>query len=167
MKKLIFVRHAKSSWDDFKVQDFDRNLNERGFSDGPLMASHLQHKGFAPDVIITSAALRAKTTAHFFSDSGQIPTIEKKELYHAPPDVYEEIFVDLDDVYDCVMMVGHNPGITYIANNIQPGITHNVPTCGIIVAHSTAASWDKVCWQNLKIDTYFYPKMYTGIEDHD
>ena len=66
MKKLYLIRHAKSSWKDITLDDFDRPLNKRGKTDAPFMAQKLKDKNIYPDIIISSPAKRAKSTAKAF-----------------------------------------------------------------------------------------------------
>ena len=67
-KQVIIVRHGKSSWANFTISDHDRPLDERGIKDSPFMANWLSELGFFPQRLITSTAVRAKSTARFFSD---------------------------------------------------------------------------------------------------
>ena len=158
MKKVIIIRHAKSSWTDFNLSDFERPLDERGVHDGPIMANRLKEAGHFPQKIISSSAVRAKTTAGYFSDVFHIPVEETKALYHAYPDVYLDFIRSMDENTICVALVGHNPGITYLANDIAPGSTDNIPTCGIIVADLGDHKWAEADWHKMKLLRFMFPK---------
>src|SRR6478735_7572769 len=86
MKQLIIVRHAKSSWDNPLLADFDRPLNKRGETDAPRMGKRIKERKIIPDLVISSPAERALSTCKVFCNAFQFPVeriqIEKK-LYHA------------------------------------------------------------------------------------
>src|SRR2546427_2259563 len=119
MKKLYLVRHAKSSWDNVEMNDFDRPLNERGTKDAPHMANVLKQRRVFPDRMISSPAVRALTTCKAFAkelgfDKNNIITIDK--LYHASADTWLQVLQSLKehkhDKEDVALVFGHNPGIT-------------------------------------------------------
>ena len=88
VKQLLLIRHAKSSWADFSLKDFDRPLNDRGKKDAPVMAKRLLDKGIAIDAFIASPAKRTRKTAEIFakeykSEKGRIILFD--ELYLATP----------------------------------------------------------------------------------
>lgn len=80
MKHLLLVRHAKSSWANPGQADFDRQLNERGHKDAPMMAKRILDRNITIDSIITSTALRALTTAEYFAHANEIP--KSKMIQH-------------------------------------------------------------------------------------
>jgi len=162
MKRIYIVRHAKSSWGDLSLADHQRPLNERGRRDAPVMASLCLAKQYTPDTIICSDANRAKETSQFF-----LKEFDLKEglyrlesgLYHAPSDKYFEEASLLDEQYSSVMMFGHNPGITYLANEVSSNFIDNVPTSGVLVIDSTAKTWSEIDPSNCKLVDFLYPKM--------
>ncbi len=113
MKTLLILRHAKSGWETPGVPDHDRPLSDRGKRDAPRMGELLKQQGLVPDRILSSTAKRARKTAkHLVKACGFEGAIETKgRLYLATPDVYYEILRSLDDDSNCVMVVGHNPGL--------------------------------------------------------
>ena len=158
MKKVIIVRHAKSSWTDFSLSDFDRPLDNRGHHDAVHMAARLKESGHIPQRIITSSAVRAKTTAQYFSKAFDIPLEESRDLYHGQAEDYLDIIKSLDEKTECIAMFGHNPGITFLANLINMGCTDNIPTCGIVIAEVKSAVWAKSEWDNMKLVRIMTPK---------
>src|ERR1700709_74898 len=122
MKNIILIRHAKSSWDSPLFKDFDRPLNERGIHDAPIMAKRLLEHKVSVDAILSSTALRAKTTANHFAKT--LSLSEKKiflfdELYNAPAHTFYKVISQLDDSLDTVAIFAHNPGITDMANSLE------------------------------------------------
>lgn len=158
MKKVIIIRHAKSSWSDFGLSDFDRPLDKRGQHDAPNMASRLRKLGHIPDVIFSSDALRAKTTAGYFAKEFNVALKEIKKLYHGLPEEYLNIINSTSEEFGTVALFGHNPGITIIANSIKKGCTDNVPTCGIIIAQCSLMPWGLMDWHNMDMIDLIYPK---------
>lgn len=159
VKKIIIVRHAKSSWSDFSLSDFERPLDERGLRDAPIMTEVLKDAGHFPQKLVSSSAVRAKSTAEFFSKTFQIPIEQVDGLYHGQPDDYLEQMVLLDEQIQCVAFFGHNPGITYLANEIQSGVTDNIPTCGIVVAEMPLEiAWKNADWSKMKLKHILTPK---------
>ena len=161
MKKLTLIRHAKSSWKDPFLSDFDRPLNKRGKHDAPEMGKRLATEEFHPDMILSSSAKRAKKTAKIiaqeigFSES-KIKT--KKSAYLADDDELVDLLKKLDDNFEHVTLVGHNPGLTDLANWIAKANIENIPTCGIAFIHLNVDSWSKIakgCGELVKFD---YPK---------
>lgn len=120
MKTLLLMRHAKSSWDDARLSDYERPLNERGRHDAPRMGRLLRREGLIPDLIISSSAKRAATTAELvaleLSLDSDIRYTEK--LYLAEPHAYIMPARQLGDEIETLLMVGHNPGIQELVEQL-------------------------------------------------
>jgi len=143
-KTLFLVRHAKSSRDDPRLADRDRPLNTRGKRDAPEMARRVARRSERPEVIVTSPALRAKATATVIADElrlGSAHLVTKEPLYDATADALLQVIRGLDDRYSRAMIVGHNPGMTEVANLLAGASIENVPTCGIVIVRLAAVSW--------------------------
>jgi len=159
MKKLYIVRHAKSSWADMSLADFDRPLNKRGKRDAPIMAQWLlDHQG-AIDHIISSPAKRAKRTAKVFAETLGVEITYHESLYHADIEaIYSSIYAATDS-FNNIAIFGHNPGFTYFANEFSgQNYIDNIPTCGIIGLNSSAESWTDFSPANTKMEFFHYPK---------
>jgi len=160
MKTIYFIRHAKSSWDDPLLDDHDRPLNKRGRRDGPIMARRLLGLDLAPDGILCSTARRARQTAGYFKD---VLTVENaiylRELYHAWPATIEARVQKLPDDWQTVLVFGHNPGYTDLANDLQHDhYIGNLPTCGIVGATIDVDRWADFTLAGAKRVAYMYPK---------
>lgn len=162
MKTLYFIRHAKSSWDDTTLSDHDRPLNARGKRDAPRMANRLRGMDVVPDGILTSSAKRAKQTAKTFREALGVSkenVIVREELYHAWPDAIEAQVRQLPDSWQTVLVFGHNPGFTELANRlINHQFIGNVPTCGITAASIELKSWASFELAAATRVAYLYPK---------
>ena len=113
MKTLFVLRHAKSSWDDPDLADFDRPLNDRGRSAAPFMGEVMNRNGFSPDVILSSPAVRARDTARLVKDGGELTAEVRYDegIYEASPQALRQIVAAIDDQNRSAMVVGHNPGM--------------------------------------------------------
>src|SRR5690348_14444773 len=137
MKTLYIVRHAKSSWDDPMLEDFDRPLNDRGKRDAPIMGRRLKEKDIHPSLILSSSAKRAFSTSKKIAkvigySKDKIKTTV--DLFHASEEEILQAIQTLKDKHDSVMIIGHNPGLTEFVNTIMEEVIEieNVPTCGIV-----------------------------------
>jgi len=160
MKTLYFIRHAKSSWDDPGLNDHDRPLNKRGRRDGPAMARRLLGFDVAPDGLLSSSAKRARQTAGYFKDVLSVENaIYLQELYHAWPITIEEQVQNLPNDWETVLVFGHNPGYTDLANKLKNDLyISNLPTCGIIGARSNVNDWKDFTLADAERIAYLYPK---------
>ena len=163
LKTICLVRHAKSSWDYPLLPDIERPLNARGLRDAPFMAEQLQAIGVTPDLILTSPAVRARETAKYFRRQFNLPKkqfLVKDHLYGADPlDVIEIVQNSAGD-YSTVLVFGHNPTTTMLAN-MFPGVAiDNVPTCGILQAKTMVDEWEKWTPDVSAFVGFYYPKQY-------
>src|SRR5689334_19829677 len=113
MKTLYVMRHAKSSWAQMDLDDFDRPLNDRGLKTAPFMGTVMRENGYMPDVIISSPAVRASSTARLVKAAANIASELQfdKRIYEASSQSLNEVAASIDDKYNSAMLVGHNPGI--------------------------------------------------------
>lgn len=162
MRTLFLIRHAKSSWGNPGLRDHDRPLNERGLHDAPKMAQLLVSQGVKPDLLVSSSAKRALTTALFFAEAFKIePGAVQREpnIYEAFPQEILRIISELPDDARTVLLFGHNPTFTEVANQFyENDFIENVPTCGIVKISSSAASWKEFYEGNAKIAACYFPK---------
>ena len=163
MKRIYFIRHAKSSWDHPALSDHDRPLNKRGIRDAPLMAQLLYARGHQLDGIVSSTANRAWSTALVFAETYQMETatiLSHKELYHATPAAIVEVIRQLPKHWHHVALFGHNPGFTDMANRLKGEYISNVPTCGVVCAQSEDASWEGWEPTNCSRPFFYFPKQF-------
>ena len=162
MKRLFIIRHAKSDWTNLNLEDFDRPLNEKGKNNLNLIAKKLSKKNICPDLIISSPAFRARETAKVLAQTiGYSEEIMYNEyLYEASLKTVLDIVNYIDDEYDDVFLVGHNPGLNLLAFYFVD-FNENLPTCGVIELKFKCNSWREVCRNNAKLVSFEYPKKYT------
>ena len=159
MKKLFIIRHAKSDWDDSNLDDFDRPLNKRGEKNAPFMGQLLTNKNIKPDLIISSPALRAITTAQLIAkEVNYEKTITPNQyIYEAYVTSLQEIIEYIHDSNDTVFLVGHNPGVSALAYMLCD-LKENLPTCAVVEIQFDCNSWMDVNKSNSKLISYDFPK---------
>lgn len=116
MIQLILARHAKSDWADEGLDDHDRPLNDRGRRDAPAMARAVLRRGVRPEVLLSSTAVRAASTAAAFGDEFEVEVTEHAELYLAEPDVLLETARASGAAE--VMVVAHDPGMSALVSRL-------------------------------------------------
>ena len=162
MKNLYLIRHAKSDWSDESKSDFDRGLNKRGKKSIFTMADALEKKKVMPDLILSSSAKRAKLTAKGLakeiSYSDEIKYIDA--LYMADPMDIISMIKEIEDKYNNVFIVGHNPETNELADLMLDDYIENVPTLGIVAFELPIEHWKKFKPEKAKFNFFIYPKMY-------
>lgn len=150
-KRLILTRHAKSAWDDPTMADHDRPLNERGHAAAADLGAWLASRGYLPQTVLCSDALRTRQTWDGIAATlpGTPALVLKPSLYQAGPDVMLAVLRHAQG--DTVMMIGHNPGIAEFAARIvaraplNPEM-HRYPTGATLVASFEIDDWAEVDW---------------------
>lgn len=161
MRLLTLVRHAKSSWADAELSDFERPLNERGRRDAPRMAAHLRERIGIPDRLISSPALRAITTARVFAAHFGIAddaVQHDARIYEATPDTLLRIVNELEDEDQHVMLFGHNPGFSELAHRLATCPFDQMPTCAAAHLALPIEHWWEIAPRCGALRDYRYPK---------
>lgn len=164
MKTVFLVRHAKSSWKDSSLKDFDRPLNKRGKRDAPFMGKKLKERQVMPDLILSSPAKRAKKTAT--SIAAEIGYPRKRiryddKMYHSGARALLEIVRNQDDGHGTIMLFGHNPDLGDLAKMlVEKCPVYTIPTTGVYGIRFAVSSWKNV--REGKGGTVFfdYPKRH-------
>jgi len=158
---LTLIRHAKSSWGDADLSDFDRPLNGRGMKNAPEMGRRLADINYSVDAIISSPAVRAISTAQIIAkeigfDVEQVS--QNAEIYEANLGVLIDQVSQLNDHNSSVMLVGHNPGFTGLCNYLSNARIDNMPTCSIAQIQFNASSWGSISKHLGELIGFDYPK---------
>ena len=155
MKTLLLLRHAKSSWDDPSLEDFDRPLAPRGEKAAPLMARYLKKQGLRPNLVLCSPAARARQTWTLVARSlgDKIAVNELRGLYLSPPGRLLEAVRRAPDAATCVMLVGHNPGMEHLAMALAGPSSDPTALAKLHAKFPTAAlaeiEFEVAAWTNL------------------
>ncbi|MBL7934102.1 MAG: histidine phosphatase family protein [Bacteroidia bacterium] len=162
MKELIFVRHAKSDWGNESLKDIDRHLNERGYDSAYVLSQWFASKKNKPDLILSSTATRAVSTALIFTRAMDFNMERFKldaRIYETTWEKLLKLVQETDDAAESVMVFGHNPAITNICNELSTELYFdNIPTCGVISLRFEVNSWKQLEPKKGKLNFYEYPK---------
>ena len=165
MKELLLIRHAKSDWGDPRLDDHDRPLNRRGLRDAPRMGEALAERGISPDVIVTSSANRARTTAGLIGNElgyDESRIVVESGLYLAHPEEILQVIQGLDESVDCALLFGHNPGMHEAAWQMtRSGSSVSVdhfPTCAVARFRIPTEFWGTVAFGEGELVEHLFPK---------
>ncbi|HKP68184.1 MAG TPA: histidine phosphatase family protein [Pyrinomonadaceae bacterium] len=142
MKTLFVLRHAKSSWDNPSLADFDRPLNDRGNNAAPFMGQIMADRDLSPEVIVSSPAVRARETASLVKESGNLDAEIRHDerIYEASPQTLLQVAGGIDDSFRSAMIVGHNPGMEGFIR-VLTGRLESMPTAALAIIDLDIASW--------------------------
>ena len=166
MGKILFlIRHAKSSWDDPSLNDFDRPLNERGKKDAVVMAKRLKDKKIRIDAMVSSSAKRAKQTCKYFAmefDLKKKNIIPESKLYEAGEENFYQAIETLKKKWESVALFSHNPGINSFANSLTETRVDDMPTCSVFAVKIDTDKWKDFRTAAKEFWFFEYPKIETG-----
>jgi phosphohistidine phosphatase len=146
MKRLIVIRHGKSTW-ELQVRDHDRVLTQRGIDDAHLIGKALKDMDLNPDHIWTSTAARAMQTATLVSEyiNYSLSKLElKRELYTFSSDELISVISNAQDAVETLVIFSHNHGITDLVNDLGSTRFNNVPTAGVVAIDFESNSWSSL-----------------------
>ena len=157
MKKLLLIRHAKAE-KETSVKDIDRPLKYIGIQDAAFMAEKLKETSQIPQIIITSPALRTKTTAEIFADHLLLPDPQtNKAIYEASQQTLLRVINKFPAEYDFIALVGHNPGIAQILDYLT-GESREVHTSTVALVEFETDDWSSISGDSGKLVYYSWPK---------
>ena len=162
MKELILIRHAKSSWSNPLLEDFERPLNKRGAKNAPFMAKILKQKELNPDLIISSPSKRTKDTLDFFIKEFDYKReiIFEESIYEAPYINILKVIKNIDDKHKTIFLFGHNPGFNDLTDFLLGRFEDNIPTCGVLKINFDTNYWKNISKDNSKLIFFNFPKKY-------
>jgi len=163
VRRLLLIRHAKSSWKFPDLHDHDRPLNSRGRRNTELMSKRLRERGENLDVIISSTASRALDFAKAIRSALDIKLIANIELYSFSCSDLLRALSCIDNQYQRVAIVAHNPAITQVASSLTGIEIVNIPSSGIIALDCDIVSWGELAQKHYRMDYFDYPKRSLSI----
>lgn len=158
-RRLIVMRHAKSSWADGSMSDHERPLNDRGRREAPEVARKLVELEWVPEIVLSSDSKRTRETwkrmKPVFEEAGCTPIMHKlSELYHAGMDEAADALAELDDAVDCVLLLGHNPGWEDVVAYLS-GVSVTMTTANAVLLEGGGDSWqdalERGSWQLIEV----------------
>lgn len=160
MKTLLIVRHAKSSWKDSDLADHERPLNSRGLRDAPRMGRYLARKGYCPDLVLTSSAARALSTAeHLIQGAGwNLSPRSSTSFYLAGANDIANYISTLPAHVDTALFVGHNPGVAELVSELTCNVVA-MPTAAVAVIQLEIGRWRDISVDGVQqLEHHWYPK---------
>jgi len=174
MKRLLLLRHAKSSWHDPTLTDFERPLNQRGRTAARVMGNYLLRKGLLPNLVLCSAAQRTRETLAFIQDQldQDLPASIEKSLYEASPGEIAGILKKVDPRIDTVMVIGHNTGLEELARRLSRKgnekarklMALQYPTGALAVIEISGKGWSKLDGKDASLRRFVCPRDLEGCE---
>lgn len=160
MKTLYLVRHAKSSWKFPELADFDRPLNRRGKRNAPEIGKRLRRAGVCPQLILSSPAQRTRKTARALAKAMNYSSDIRYEdvLYDASPEELISTVQSVPDAVTTLLLVGHNPELTELVNQLTSHAIDNVVTAGVVSITFSVDRWSEVIPGAGQFKEYDYPK---------
>ncbi len=161
MKTLLLVRHAKSSWNDAGISDIDRPLKQSGVKNAIAVAAKIKSKKISPELIITSPAVRAVSTALIFARTFNYPShrlVINDIVYDFSKEALLPLLRNMDDKYDSIMLVGHDPALTYLLNDLTGKALEKIPTSSVAVIKFNVKHWEKIAKKNSRLALFESPE---------
>lgn len=145
MKRLILLRHAKSSWDDPSLNDFERPLNERGRRAAPLVGRFMRKQKVCPDLILCSPAERTRQTVALVAVAAGLdaPVRYDERIYEATAARLAEVVSQAEEGAGEVLLVGHNPGMEELLE-LLTGEARRMPTAALASIRLDIDRWAKL-----------------------
>ena len=159
MKTLYVLRHAKSSWENAELADFDRPLNERGETAAPFMGKVMRSHEFVPALILSSPAVRARETARLVKEAAGFDADIKydEQIYEASPQTLRQVVSAIDERFESAMIVGHNPGmegfVRLLTEKLEP-----MATAALAVIDLNISRWEQISGSTGELRQVIRPK---------
>ena len=162
MKYLTIIRHAKSSWDHPDLDDIARPLNERGKSAVKIIGNYLRENQLTPDLIVSSPATRAITTANGIAE---LVLFNLKEItiepviYFGTSSAILEMLKQTDNKFNDVFLFGHEPILSSLIYQLSKTPLEKFPTCSVFRISLEIKSWHDIGAKKGKCEIYVNPKL--------
>jgi phosphohistidine phosphatase len=163
LKRLLLLRHAKSSLGDASLADFDRPLNERGTEAASFVGRFMRKRKLNPDLVLCSPAERARQTAALVAEAAKLaaPTRFDERIYEATPARLAEVVSQVEDGMDEILLVGHNPGLEGLLE-LLTGESRHLPTATLAGVALDVEKWSKLREGAGSIEFFVKPKEIEG-----
>ena len=153
MKTLFILRHAKSSWKDESLQDFDRPLNGRGRKAAELIGTLMKKQKLVPDLVLSSPAIRARETIEIVMKAAKLAVELRydQRIYEAGPVQLLEVISQIEEEKKSALLVGHNPGLEDLLNALTGQAQHMSTAC-LAKIDLKANKWSKALAEKGSLD---------------
>lgn len=161
-KKLLLVRHGKSSWEHPGLADHERPLLKKGIERTRRVGEFLFDRGIKPDLVVSSHAVRAFETAKILAGMLNYPVHKiqvESNIYHRGADGLFDMTMALPNDKEVVMLVGHNPAMTQFANEFLEQKLDYLPTTGVVCVQIGSGKWEELAVADRQVEFLVTPKM--------
>ena len=175
MRRLLLLRHAKSSWSQPGASDHDRPLNRRGQEAAPRIGAYLARHTLMPDRVLCSTARRARETWELVAAEapGAPPATFTDRLYDASSRALVDVFRNAEPDAKSLLVVGHNPGLQEVATQLiasgdledRERLREKLPTGGLVVIDFAIADWSKLHPRSGRLERFVVPRMLEAATD--
>jgi phosphohistidine phosphatase len=175
MRRLLLLRHAKSSWAEPGASDHDRPLNRRGEEAAPRIGAYLRRHKLIPDAVLCSTARRARATWDLVAAEAPAapPATHEARLYDASPRTLLDVFRRAPSAARSVLVVGHNPGLQEVATQLiaagdlddRERLREKLPTGGLVVIDFAIEGWAKLHARSGRLERFVVPRMLETATD--
>ena len=175
MRRLLLLRHAKSSWSEPGASDHERPLNRRGQEAAPRIGAYLARHTLMPDRVLCSTARRARETWELVAAEapGAPPATFTDRLYDASPRALVDVFRHAEPDAKSLLVVGHNPGLQEVATQLiasgdledRERLREKLPTGGLVVIDFAIADWSKLHPHAGRLERFVVPRMLETATD--
>ncbi len=175
MRRLLLLRHAKSSWSEPGASDHDRPLNRRGQEAAPRIGAYLARHKLVPDGVLCSTARRARETWELVA--AEVPAAPAatfvERLYNATPRTLLDVLRHAEPGAGSLLVVGHNPGLQEAATQLiasgdlddRERLREKLPTGGLVVIDFAIADWSKLHARSGRLERFVVPRMLETATD--
>jgi phosphohistidine phosphatase len=163
MKILLLLRHAKSSWQDESLSDFDRPLNERGKKAAQAIGRYIRKQKIMPDLVLSSPAVRARETTGIITTTAKLTAEIRydQRIYEADPPRLVQVLSQLEDTFSSVLLVGHNPGIEDLLS-LLTGSSQHMPTAALAkIRLEGVGDWSEISQAKAMLELMIKPRDIT------
>ena len=163
MKILLLLRHAKSSWKDESLSDFDRPLNERGKKAAQAIGRYIRKQKIMPDLVLSSPAVRARETTGIITTTAKLTAEIRydQRIYEADPLRLVQVVSQIEDNFCSVLLVGHNPGIEALLGSLT-GSSQHMPTAALAkIRLEGVDEWSEISEAKAILELMIKPKDIT------
>ena len=160
-RSLILIRHTKSNWGDFSLPDIDRPIKKDRIDDARNMAAKLKSLDIKPDLIICSPAKRTRQTAEYFYDKlkyDERDVVFDKRIYESTAEEVLQVIREVDDKVKTLVVIGHNPSLTDLANMFVENKIDEIPTTGIVWLEFGIKNWEIYKLTPCRLKAFLTPK---------
>ena len=175
MRRLLLLRHAKSSWSEPGASDHERPLNRRGQEAAPRIGAYLARHTLMPDRVLCSTARRARETWELVAAEapGAPPATFTDRLYDASSRALVDVFRNAEPDAKSLLVVGHNPGLQEVATQLiasgdledRERLREKLPTGGLVVIDFAIADWSKLHPRSGRLERFVVPRMLEAATD--